>query len=319
MAKKEFTGTGESIFADIRREGGPVVEASDNKPTARIPLDIAIDPRSTREEIESSLTEIRRGQDMSDIAICIAIGRIEYDGMWRYETKQSGEGPIKTDSRYKTAREYFDELADKLGVGVGTMATYRKGGENWHRYKKPLSLEAINFRERGDLGKLTLLDKLAAGMESGSLDKNTIKKALQAGKLADIKALISSVTPPSEEQKLELVTGDSKVSVSRGSIKVDDALVATLEPDGREFEKIIVGSIREEVRRKETGLIPVTVEVAPDEVPLFEKDIARLRTIRDKKRRAIILEVDADVDEKGLVAAAQKNVDEFVKKYWSKR
>ncbi len=325
MSKKDFTGTGESIFSSASpRQGSGIVAgvmARDAADSGRVPLDVILSPDSTREEIEAGLVEIKRGQDMSDVAICIAIGRLDYESLWRYEMRElEGENTRVNSSQYRNAKEYFDALADKMGVNPSTMSAYRKGGENWHRYKKQLGLESINFREKGDIGKLVALDKLALLVEEQQVDKATVKKLLQSGKLSEIKELIASApSGKKDEIDLEPITSESKVSVSRGSIIVDDVVVATLPPEGKHLEKMIVGSIREEVRRQETGLTTLTLEVSPDEEPIFTKDIERLRSIRDRKRRAIILEVDADVDEKGLVAAAQRNVDKFVKEYWSKR
>lgn len=316
MAKKNFAGVGESIFNKERERPEGQLATKDSN----FSLDFAIKDDATREELEAGIENTLQGQRLSAIAVAIAMDRIDFDSKWMVQTHIDETGKrIEERTKYKNAKEYWDEFAQRIDMSPASVSRYRNAGRVYRENKK--LLDGINFRERGSLGKLLHIEKAVKLIEDGIVEQAELKKILISGSEKDLVKMIESVPRP---PKLEVVKAETNVRIEGMDLLVDERHFATFDESAPpEFRRAVFTSLKEEARRKAANLDLIPVEVEPEEKSGFERDIMKLREIRDKGHRPYIIEVPVEKDDPGLYQALNNAltpfIDRVVKEYWAKR
>ena len=106
------------------------------------------------EEIEAGIKETIRGQNMANLAICLAFAKIDGEALYA----QAG---------YKSYLQYLDQAEDRLDMSRKTMSDYKRMGETYLKYK--VKLQRGGFKEEGHLHKLRYLEQALKIHASGKV------------------------------------------------------------------------------------------------------------------------------------------------------
>jgi len=96
------------------------------------------------EDIEQGIIRTGRGVDTANLAIAVAIDRIERERLYL----QGG---------FSSASEYFSQSLGKLNLPKQTLSSYRKIGRVYFQYRS--QLQKINFNPSGNLNKLRFMEE----------------------------------------------------------------------------------------------------------------------------------------------------------------
>jgi hypothetical protein len=311
LAKRDFSGVGEGIL-NREREGEVAVYKKPN-------LAESITKETTREEIETDLLERFSNQRKSGLEMAVEMEFIRYEQLWSVTTTLDGDGKrVSERSKYQNESDYWSEFAEKFDVSMAFVRQYLEAGQILRENKG--FFKSIDFMKTGNIAKVLAFKKIKPMLEAGKVDEKTVKNLLVKGKVKDIEAIADAAAQP----RLETIRAETNVHVEGDILKLDDRPFLSFAEDAApDVKKLVADTVKEEARRRAAKLEIIPVEVTAVEKPEFERDIGKLRTIRDKGHRAYIFEVPADLDDPGLFYALSKALDPFVarvvKEYWSNR
>ena len=95
-------------------------------------------------DIESGIKETLKGVNTANLAIALAIAKIDIEALYI----QAG---------YKSYMEYLTQAEDRLNMPKQTISDYKRIGEIYLRYKR--KLESVGFEIEGQLHKLRFLEQ----------------------------------------------------------------------------------------------------------------------------------------------------------------
>ncbi|WP_028973604.1 hypothetical protein [Spirochaeta cellobiosiphila] len=126
------------------------------------------------ENIENGINTSVRGIDTVNLAIAVALDRIEREKLY----EQKG---------YKSSSEYFNK-SNNLNLPKQTLSSYRKIGRAYFQYRK--ELQSINFNPVGNFNKLRFLDE--------ALQRFSVEEVLENIQIMSLRKFMDWVKKPIE-------------------------------------------------------------------------------------------------------------------------
>ena len=237
------------------------------EPEESVSLDFVHD--DDLEKIEVGIKETQKGIDTANLAIALAIVRIDRESLYA----QAG---------FKSATEYFREADIRLNMPKQTVSVYRKIGQAYLEYKE--QLKKNGFEEEGNLYKLIYLDRALENHTQEEVFKNINSISLR--KFKDFAYSSNESMRMDSPKNIESFT-DYSVSVTKRGVKVDDTYIVEYS-DGIDdsLRKDVSKAVKEAFRlhQSNTGTLVLDVETIEEkkEMNRFFKEIFKIRANGDE-------------------------------------
>jgi len=196
-------------------------------------------------DVEEGIRETARGIDTANLAVALAIARIDREALYA----QAG---------YKSYQQYLKEAENRINLPASTISEYKKIGETYTQYRS--HLQKIGFEEKGNLHKLRFLEK---ALETHN--KKEVFDRLKNDTFRNFKAFaINHNTFERSKENLEPAY-QPQIEISAKRIKIDGKNILKLDPDLEETTREEIGDyLREVYRIRAAGNKPLVVEVYDD-------------------------------------------------------
>lgn len=314
--RKTFTRDAKSVIDGTVMANGALsgVLSSTQKILPDMPavdLDFVFKPNISREELEDGIADILQGAQLSSLVIALAAYKINSNAMWLYDTKIGVNGKIERIPTHMKASVYWEKFGKRFAMDRTTIDNYIRAGQNYTQYRQ--LLESIKFSERGNFTKLIKLDRVMKNVDDGLVDISEVRLKLVSGTLESFSELYLRSSKKAIEQQPQTNHQPqqpiSRVEVEESTVKVnDEPLLSFSAGADQDLREKVSQEVKDSIRRKETGLAAITMEVEDSKENTYKSIIQHIQSIMQRGNFPIVIEA---YDQKEAVVA-QKYTEQFL-------